>query len=83
MVSLDAAITGEVAIALDLASMAWIACLRLASFSLGPNDGIDLRLRKVGDRRGHVGRRGRENLGVQRERHRTGIGGNPSLTEIF
>ena len=67
MVSLDAAITGKVAIALDLASMTWIACLRLARFSLGPNDGIDLRLRKIGDRRGHGGRRGGENLRVQRE----------------
>jgi hypothetical protein len=58
MVSLDTAIAGKVAIALDLASMTGIACLRLASFSLGTNDRIDLRLREIGDRRGHHGRRG-------------------------
>ncbi len=81
MVSLDAAITGKVAIALDLASMAWIACLRFASFPLGPNDGIDLRLRKVGDGSRHDSRRGGEKMRIQGGRHGRAIGRILSLTE--
>lgn len=47
MVALDAGVAWQLSVTFDFARVAWIACLGLAGFAFGSNDGVDLLLREL------------------------------------